>query len=35
MGKVFRLLAFWCGRILEGKKIAEGKRAANGLLKRG
>jgi hypothetical protein len=35
MGKAFGLrvlglLAFWCGRLLEGKRIAEGK-----LLKRG
>jgi hypothetical protein len=32
MGKAFshELLAFWCGRFLEGKRIAEGK-----LLKRG
>jgi hypothetical protein len=26
----FGLLAFWCGRILEGKRIAEGERNAEG-----
>jgi hypothetical protein len=32
---VLGLLAFWCGRILEGKRIAKGKRNAKGeLLKR-
>jgi hypothetical protein len=25
MGKAFGLLAFWCGRLLEGKRIAEGE----------
>jgi hypothetical protein len=41
MGKAFGLrllgfLGFWCGRLLEGKKIAEGRETAKGeLLKRG
>jgi hypothetical protein len=31
----FGLLAFWCGRLLEGEKIAEEKRIAIGKLLKG
>jgi hypothetical protein len=31
----FGLLAFWCGQLLEGKRIAEGKRnAKEGLIEK-
>jgi hypothetical protein len=30
MEKAFGLLAFWCGRLLEGKRITEGKKIVEG-----
>jgi hypothetical protein len=32
-GLCFFLGAFWCGKLLEGKRITEGKRTAGELLK--
>jgi hypothetical protein len=31
----FSLWAFWCGKLLEGKRITEGKRIAKGKLLKG
>jgi hypothetical protein len=31
----FLLWAFWCGKLLEGKRITEGKRIAKGKLLKG
>jgi hypothetical protein len=31
----FGLLDFWCGRLVEGKRITEGKRNAKGVLLKG
>jgi hypothetical protein len=34
-GLIHLLWAFWCGKLLEGKRITEGKRIAKGKLLKG